>query len=85
MTVAFVLSALLDRHFAVFGRFASAPIAVAVQDNKVPQAIRTGGASAVNRCAILTICGICAAHRLWRLRRERRSITRAGALSWQSA
>src|SRR6476659_8079968 len=25
----------------------------------------TGVASAVNRCAILTICGICAAHRLW--------------------
>ena len=34
---------------------------------------------------ILTICGICAAHRLWRLRRERWSITRAGTLGWQSA
>jgi len=31
---------LLDRHFAVFGSFASAPMAVAVQDNKVPQAIQ---------------------------------------------
>ena len=40
MTVAFALFALLDRHFAVFGRFASAPIAVAVQDNKVSQAIQ---------------------------------------------
>ena len=85
MTVAFALFALLDRHFAVFGRFASAPIAVAVQENKVSQPIHTGGASAVNRCAILTILGICAAHRLWRLRRERWSITRAGALGWQSA
>ena len=40
MTVAFALFTLLDRHFAVFGRFASAPIAVAVQENKVSQAIQ---------------------------------------------
>jgi hypothetical protein len=39
MTVAFALFALLDRHFAVFGRFASAPIAVAVQESKVSQPI----------------------------------------------
>ena len=46
VTFAFAVCMVLDRHFAFFGRFASAPVALAVQNNQMPtltQAVQGSG------------------------------------------
>ena len=47
IVVIFVIatSMVLDRHFALFGRFAPAPVALAVQDNKMPPSTQAAQAS----------------------------------------